>query len=71
MPVFSLSRESILSSFDYDARTRAALDYAADNPYATLGWHSISCVCNRCLEADALQAYMGCETTRISTKGLK
>ena len=55
---------------DWDTRTRQAIDKADRNWYQVFGWHNLSCVCDDCLEADAMVALVGGTTRRTNFSGL-
>ena len=52
---------------DYDERSRSVIRLVYDNPKKIFGWHSVSCVCDECLNADAALAIWNVHPSRYDT----
>lgn len=56
--------------FNWDERTRNAADVAAMDRRKVFGWHSLSCICDDCLNSDAMVPIWGTKVDRINVEGL-
>lgn len=54
-----------------DERARESLARIRRNNRKVIGWHSVSCTCTGCLDADAYVTFFPFATGRLDFKGLQ